>query len=373
MAELLTISEAAKRMHVSRQTIYTWIGEGKIRTVLTPGGRRRISEDQLVVPYPAPVERDTSGLFPVRNISGLDPMQDEPMGTKEKYWFSRTKGTWYWDGLGDEYREFLFKAGREGTGENWAEKIVAEFCALLDLPHAEYDLAMYGDKRGVISPTFVSSGASLRHGNEMLSTYIEGYEKSKRYHQTQHTVDAVFDVLNDGQIQLPLGWSNRGGMNCARDVFTGYLMLDAWVANTDRHHENWGLIVVPGGRGIYLAPTFDHASSLGRNVTDEERWERLTTRDAGRSMVHYVQRARSAFYHDQDVRRPLSTIEAFQQAAARSPEAAGFWLARLGHVTPDDLESVMLRVPGEEMSRTGKEFTRTILELNRQRLLALKM
>lgn len=33
MAELLNIPEAAKKMHVSRQTIYTWIGKGKIKAV----------------------------------------------------------------------------------------------------------------------------------------------------------------------------------------------------------------------------------------------------------------------------------------------------------------------------------------------------
>lgn len=41
-------------------------------------------------------------------------------------------------------------------------------------------------------------------------------------------------------------------------------MLDALVANLDRHHENWGIVVDPSGLlPTELAPTFDHASSLG--------------------------------------------------------------------------------------------------------------
>ena len=372
MGELLTISEAAKRIHVSRQTIYTWIQEGRIKPVLTPGGRRRIPEEQLIIGKLESEEQYVSDVFPVRNISQLDSIQNEPMGTKEKYWFPRTEEHWYWDSLGSEYREFIFKAGREGMGENWAEKVAAELCTLLDLPHAQYDLATYKNKRGVISPTFVPSGASLRHGNEILATYIVGYEKSKRYHQTQHTVNAVFDILNDEKVQLPLGWIDNKEMRRASDVFTGYLMLDALIANTDRHHENWGLIGVPQAKKVYLAPTFDHASSLGRNVTDDERWERLTTKDAGRSMSSYVNRARSAFYLDQDARKPLSTLEVFQQAACKRPEGARYWLNKLEMVSPDDIEAVILKIPSAEMSEVAKEFSWTILNLNKQRLLALK-
>jgi hypothetical protein len=40
----------------------------------------------------------------------------------------------------------------------------------------------------------------------------------------------------------------------------------------DRHHENWGVVVMTdeyGETSFSLAPTFDHASSLGRNESDD--------------------------------------------------------------------------------------------------------
>jgi hypothetical protein len=54
-------------------------------------------------------------------------------------------------------------------------------------------------------------------------------------------------------------------------------MLDALIGNTDRHHENWGLVLqgTSDHQDLRLAPTFDHASSLGRNETDERREARL--------------------------------------------------------------------------------------------------
>ena len=47
MAELINIPEAARKMHVSRQTIYTWIGKGKIKAVRISGGKYRIPAQQL--------------------------------------------------------------------------------------------------------------------------------------------------------------------------------------------------------------------------------------------------------------------------------------------------------------------------------------
>lgn len=35
----------------------------------------------------------------------------------------------------------LFKAEDRGTGEDWAEVVACHLCALLGLPHVEYELA----------------------------------------------------------------------------------------------------------------------------------------------------------------------------------------------------------------------------------------
>lgn len=371
IAELLTISEAAERMHVSRQTIYTWIHEGKAKTVLTPGGRTRIPEDQLIIKKWEPLEEGVSSVFPIRDISELYPDGEEEMGTKEKYWFWRIENHWYWDCEGER---FLFKVGREGTGDNWAEKIASELCQLIGLPHAEYDLAVYRDLKGVITPNFVpEGGARLELGNEILARYVPAYERMKRFKQTKHTLGAVLALIGIRLIQLPIGWSSLGGINTAANVFVGYLMLDAWIANQDRHHENWGLVIVPENRTIHLAPTFDHASSLGRNERDSEREEKMNTRDIGRSMNQYVQRARSAFYNKPGDTKPLSTLEAFCKAAMRRRYAARFWLSKLEEISLSDTRSIIDRVPKEEMSDIAKEFTQRIIELNKQRLLSIKL
>lgn len=361
ISELLTINEAAEKMHVTRQTIYTWISSGRISPVTTPGGRLRIPEEQLIVEATQINERGNSGVFHIYDISDVVPDQFEQMGTKLKFWF-------------EDY-EFLFKVGRENTGDNWAEKVASELCELIRLPHAEYELAVWKKEKGVVSPTFVPFEAQLRPGNELLAKIIIGYEIRKRYGQRKHTLRLVMTIMEDKEIKLPIGWSGLDGINTAIDVFIGYLMLDAWIANQDRHHENWAHVVVPesGTSSMHLAPSYDHASSFGSNEPDTKRESRLTTRDIGRSMEKYVERARSAFYLMPNSSKPLSTIDAFQKAASKRPEAARLWLKQLEGISSSDTQSILERIPKTEITEVAIEFTQKILELNRERLLKLRI
>jgi excisionase family DNA binding protein len=368
MTTLFTIKETAGMMRVSRQTIYEWIKDGKLKPVKTPGGRFRIPEDQLVPVNKESEERTIPNVFPIRDISDLEPEEPELLGTKDKNWFGRSQKHWYWHCEGNR---FLFKAGREGTGENWAEKVACELCKLLELPHAEYDLAIYRGSKGVITPSFVPDGARLELGNEILARYIPEYEKTQRFRQTGHTLRAVMTLIGGKGVQLPIGFSGFDHVNSAIDVFVSYLMLDAWIANQDRHHENWGYVIELSNGSIHLAPTFDHASSLGRNESDENRARRLNTKDIAMSMERYVERAKSAFYKTRSDTKPLSTIDAFRIVSQRRPDAAKAWLQKLGRISPSDIKTILDRVPRKVMSDIAKEFAQQILDLNRQRLLAI--
>ena len=172
------------------------------------------------------------------------------------------------------------------------------------------------------------------------------------------------------QIKWPIGWAGFAAVETARDVFVGYLMFDAWIANQDRHHENWALVVTP--EATYLAPSFDHASSLGSGETDADREDRLTTRDTQRSVERYVERARSAFYASSSSERPLLTLEVFREAGKLRPKAADAWLERLRQVSPQDVACIFDQIPLDRITSVASRFAQKMLELNRQRLLVLQ-
>ncbi len=296
--------------------------------------------------------------FIIIDLSDCDPEQLEQLGTKTKFWYNDEQG-----------KRRLFKEGRPGTGENWAEKVCCELCALLNIPHAQYELAVWKNQRkGIVSPTFVPEGGRLILGNELLAKVVKDYDDTRRYRLRQHTIRIVMAVAASEGIDFPIGWKPPKEVADAAGVMAGYLMLDALVSNQDRHHENWGLVSVPE-KGIFLAPTFDHASSLGRNETDVSRIERLQTKDSGRSVESYVARAKSAFYLSNTNAHPLSTLDAFVEAAKLRQEAARYWLDMLTRLDLADFEAILSRVPDTEISQPAREFACRMLELNRKRLL----
>jgi hypothetical protein len=176
----------------------------------------------------------------------------EPLGTKPKFWF--------------DSKTYLFKLNRpesEGsTGEDWSEKVACELCELLNLPHAQYEFATWKGQHGVVSRTFAPSDGMLVAGNELLVRLEKGYPKGQFYRVSHHTLRLVLTLIKPSIIQLPLNWQPVAGVRTAIDVFLGYLMLDAWIANQDRHHENWGFIATPAPElnytpGAYVRSRFE--------------------------------------------------------------------------------------------------------------------
>ncbi|WNN88943.1 hypothetical protein [Gloeocapsopsis dulcis] len=146
--------------------------------------------------------------------------------------------------------------------------------------------------------------------------------------------------------------------------------MDAWIGNTDRHHENWAFISVDDK--IYLAPTYDHASSLGRNESDEKRQKRLTTSDYGFSIQAYVEKCTSALYAKNSDKKPLTTFDAFFRASQEYPNAAKAWLNNLAKVSSNDTLELFERIPSNLITETAINFAQKILELNQFRLLKLR-
>ncbi len=298
-----------------------------------------------------------SAPFVVYTVPDDAPAKDEPMGTKPKFWFSRGNEMW------------LFKATRPGQGEHWAEVIAGGLAELMGLPHAHYELARWSTTAGVVTRRFTLEGFDLVHGNELLAERDPSYPRDgARYLRTkQHTIEAVMGALT--AVALPIDWAPPVGIESPVDVFGGYLLLDAWIGNTDRHHGNWAVVVNVAKNERHLAPTFDHASSLGAHELDETRSRRLEATDPAFAVESYVQRprVRSAPYGKAGDARPLGLIEtvsAWSKGAHCAP-----WLDRLRSVHEDDVDELITRVPASEMSGPARAFTRAILGANRRGIL----
>lgn len=317
-------------------------------------------------------------MFQIIDISGWTKLTPEQMGTKPKFWC-----------LDPEGEECLFKESRSHSGEHWSEKLAAEIAEELGLPHAKIELAVCCGKSGTLSRNFMENpmSSSLEHGNQLLFRHDPNYPKDgPNFGAAAHTFSRIFSVLDEQHVGLPSTF--RGQPECVRsagEVFVGYLLLDALINNTDRHHENWAIIVSQSAdhtRRAELAPTFDHASSLGRELTDDRRAYRMNAEAMRNDKLKPARRdqtiagylskndGRSRIYASEQDTKALHPMQVFEQARQRFPLAGDAWIDCLSAIPFERFEEQHQQVPLEIMSQIARDFSLRLLELSRAALVS---
>lgn len=298
--------------------------------------------------------------FPIIDIAGYVRISDEPMGSKDKFWCEDAAGT-----------RFLFKNSRPNTGEHWSEKLAVELGRRLGVPCARVELARCNGRLGCVVESFIARhSTSLHHGNELLQELDDSYPIAKIRGVSKHCVSTVLAVLEN--VRGPVEDLAHPALRCGADWFVGYLMLDALIVNTDRHHENWAVLQQPGDRRR-LAPSYDHASSLGRELDDSSRQRRLGGSDARDTVAAYVQRARSALYITTGDKKPVHPLRAFEAAARLRPAAAALWIERLrAHDFAQLAVNLTESLPDAVLSDASRSFAIHVLAEAEKQLKAVK-
>jgi hypothetical protein len=277
-------------------------------------------------------------MFAIIDLPPSSRLDTEQLGSKPKFWVQRGDDMW------------LFKEARPNTGEDWAEKAAAELARAIGVPAADVELAQFADKRGCISRNFIAvdKGEALVHGNEILALRVTGYDKGKRFRQQDHTLENIQRAIRE----LSPGEMADGMLT----QLAGYLVLDALIGNTDRHHENWGLRVRVNSQDrsvqLSVAPSFDHASALGRELLDERREELLA---AGR-VGHYVMQGRGGVYRDSEQRRGENPLRLVQLAARAYPAYFRPALEQVAELPDEVVRQTFSAIPPELATGVAQRF-----------------
>ena len=292
-------------------------------------------------------------LYPIIEVTRESVREsEEMMGSKDKFWYLHpTEEEEYW----------LFKYPRCNTGEHWAEKIAAEVAALLEIPHARVELATLAEDKGSVTKLFVQEGQELVHGNQMLKRAVHGYDPEKEFRQSSHTLANIWQVMDS-----IFGESEHAEK--AKSRLAEYVVLDALIGNTDRHHENWGILRWERKRyhwvDLFVAPSFDHASSLGRELQDERRDRILAENGIG----DYAEKGRGAIYWSEADRRGPSPLELVRRATRSYPDLFRPALTKLEKLDEGSVDDLVNRVPSDWMSSSARKFAIALMHYNLEQL-----
>ncbi len=254
---------------------------------------------------------------------------------------------------------WLFKYPQQNTGQHWAEKIAAEIANLLGIQHAEVELAAFSGERGSVTESFVRVSQELVHGNQLLEGIVHGYDPAKKFYQSGHTLLNIWKVMNNIFIEPEA--ARKSKVRIAE-----YLILDALIGNTDRHHENWGILrkrIGESWRG-FVAPSFDHASSLGRELLDERRDRLLVENCVG----NYAEKGRGAIYWSGDEQHGLNPLELVRRASREYPDIFRPALMKLQRLDKNSISGLIHRVPRDWMTPSACKFAIALMCYNYERL-----
>lgn len=294
--------------------------------------------------------------YKVLEITDEQVIENEQLGSKTKFWVSIS---------GEDERsieqDWLFKIPRKNTGEHWAEKVAAEVAGLLDIPHADIELAIFRDKKGSCSKSFINQEKhpDLIHGNEILAGRVLGYEKDKKYGQSDHTYSNIRNAI------AKMG--NKTESKRALKHFAAYIVLDGLIGNTDRHHENWAFLKWTDEQKQthqVIAPTFDHASSLGRELLDEKRKLLLEEN----RVEWYLNKGRGAIFANPEDAKGLNPFELVEFAYGQHTDIFQPWINKTGDIKIELFENILSCIPDTFISDLEKQFALKILEINLNRL-----
>jgi len=325
--------------------------------------------------------------YPIIEIDSDWILEQEHLGSKDKYWVKNE---------GHEVlkeRDWLFKFPKarvkedgdkrmsghqlklqEITGMHWSEKIAYELTRELEILSPKVELAILNGNIGSITENFVAE-YTLYHGNQVLANANPEYAPDKTHHQNDHKMSTIMESIGDI-------FADRDAGDTAKQKFIDYLVFDALICNVDRHHENWGFLRKLTKEGDYygsLAPSYDHASSLGRELIEKNEQDpnkksfHSLLRDP-KGIKRYVMVGHGPIYVEGTGKKGPSPIRLVQRCLELDEFASYFKqsLNRLERIDVKNCKAIIEKIPDEHMTPLAKDFAYQLLCVTLQLLNELR-
>ena len=230
-------------------------------------------------------------------------------------------------------------------GTDWAEVIASRVGESLGVPCARTRLCRRAGRRGSLSYNVRSSGYDFVAGGDYLKSLgVPGYVRYRPKDEVRdeakardpcpgvkrpgHHLKNIREALS--RIGPPESFAGDGSWS-GFDVFVGFLILDAIIANQDRHEDNWAVLraQLSTGRDL-LAASYDHGSSLGHNLLDSKREAMLRNRE---ELSAFACRGKAKRFEHSESRGPVTLVKLAAEAMEMvDPAVASWWRDRLKEI-----------------------------------------
>lgn len=211
------------------------------------------------------IEQTTYQPINISGWKGDDEFEVYPEGARDKSLLHSPVESGH-DFLIPSHR-YLFKHSVKRHPEQfWAEVIAYQIGAMMEVPVPPAFVAYDSDNDvcGALIEWFVDyprqSEERFVAGGDIMVSQIAGFDRKKGKQHNFLSIEKYFMALDKTQFKVT-EW-----LSCWCDM----LLFDALIGNTDRHQDNWGLLLKQGSSGVRIAPIFDNGTSLGYEILESK-------------------------------------------------------------------------------------------------------
>lgn len=306
------------------------------------------------------------------DVSAWPVVATETVGVDARVWLrDDDELTWL-------YKPVTITSDGHRQGEDWAEKAASHLAALIEVPCAQIELARRGSEEGTVALNLRPDMWEMHSGAQLLQARgapgfvpaSELRERARRHGDKEglrrrpgHSLANIRNALTG--VQPPPGHSLPESFT-AYDASVGYLVLDAWTGNRDRHDENWAVLrPLIGEESDRLCGSYDQAGCLGYNLRDDERLRRLAG-DTPRDLADFASKGDAWRFENSG--RPIRTLVelAVDGVTSASRDAVAYWGETIDRLATLDVAPIFDRLDG--MSVAARMFACRLLEINGRRL-----
>lgn len=180
----------------------------------------------------------------------------EPSGCSEKCYLRSSKS--------DDFGLFKFPKG-ENTYEYVSEHLASELAYRFGIGCCEIEIGTYKGRLGCFSHWLYSIGQyQFVEGCTLMESFYPDYKSD--ISQSEEVIYSVEKVM-------PCLFSNK-----MREDFLKMLIFDFYIGNSDRHHNNWAILIKNDRSLREFSPLYDNSSALCA-YTSEKQLELCLTKE----------------------------------------------------------------------------------------------
>ncbi len=239
----------------------------------------------------------------------------------------------------------IFKYEEYNCTESCSEKMSYEIAKVLDYPCAKIELAE--DENGVIGILNYLFIDTKEAEHTDIIAYINKNHTDRKQFYTINNIKKCLDQLDNNLFAQ----------------FLKILVFDALIGETDRHEENWGIIIK--NEHYYISPLYDNGCNLLREFKNEKLAEKYYS--GKKNFNLYIERSKSLIYNETTGRR-YTHFQLIKELYKEYPDIIRKEIVNIDNLTDAKIEKIVNSIPNQMMLDKQKEYIIKFIKIRKERL-----